>query len=150
VEDGVISDGDMAQGIYYAEIPTGEVFVAPVENSAEGKAVFPDVLEGRLELAFKGGKVIDARSKNVRIFWKRLKQATGERDRIAEFAIGLNPGVPLNDEKALGSIHIAIGKNNHIGGKNESSLHWDMIMPKPTIRVDGSLIMENGHIATYK
>ena len=123
-----------------------EVFIAPIEDSAEGRAVFPDVLGGRLELTFKGGKVVDARGKNARTFWKRHKQATGERDRIAEFAIGLNPGAPFSDEKALGSIHIAIGKNNHIGGKNESSLHWDMIMPKPTIRGDKSLIMEKGHI----
>lgn len=146
VEDGVISDEDMRQGIYYAEIPAGEVFIAPVEDSAEGKAIFPDVLEGRLELVFKGGKVVDARGKDARTFWERLKQATGDRDRIAEFAIGLNPGVPASNEKALGSIHIAIGKNNHIGGKNESSLHWDMIMPKPTIKADKGLIMDKGRV----
>jgi len=147
IEDGVIDEEDIKQGVHYAEIPDGELFVAPVEDSAEGKAVFPNVPNiGRLELLFRGGKVVEARGERCEFFWERLEQATGEKDRIAEFAIGLNSGVPNGNEKALGSIHIAIGKNNHIGGKNESSLHWDMVMPRPTIKADGKLIMEKGHI----
>ena len=147
IEDGVISDEDIKQGVHYAEIPTGELFVAPVEDSAEGKAVFPNVSGiGRLELLFRGGKVVETRGERYEIFWKRLEQATGEKDRIAEFAIGLNPGVPNSNEKALGSIHIAIGKNTHIGGRNKSSLHWDMVMPKPTIKANKKLIMKRGHI----
>lgn len=68
--------------------------------------------------------MVEAKGEKPEVFWKRIEQATGDRDRIAEFAIGLNPGVPSRSEKALGSIHIAIGKNNHIGGRNENSLHW--------------------------
>ena len=147
VEDGVIDDEDIRQGVHYAEIPTGEIFVAPIEDSAEGKAVFLNVPNiGRRELLFRGGKVVEARGERCEAFWERLEQATGEKDRIAEFAIGLNPGVPNGNEKALGSIHIAIGKNNHMGGKNESSLHWDMVMPKPTIKANRKLIMKRGHI----
>jgi len=148
IEDGVISDEDIKQGVHYAEIPAGELFVAPLEDSAEGKAVFPNVpYIGRLELVFRNGKVVDAKGERCEIFWKRLKQATGEKDRIAEFAIGLNPGVHNSNEKALGSIHIAIGKNNHIGGRNESSLHWDMVMPKPIVKANRKLIMKRGHIS---
>ena len=147
IEDGVISDEDIKQGVHYAEIPTGELFVAPIEDSAEGKAVFPNVPNiGKLELLFRGGKVVEAKGERYEIFWKRVEQATGEKDRIAEFAIGLNPGVSISNEKALGSIHIAIGKNNHIGGRNESSLHWDMVMHKPTIKANRKLIMKRGRL----
>ena len=147
IEDGVIDDEDLKQGIHYAEIPAGEVFVAPVENSANGEIIFPDVPDiGRLQLTFKDGKVISAQGKHKDKFMERLNQASGEKDSIAEFAIGLNPGSPIESEKALGSIHIAIGKNNHIGGKNESSLHWDIILPKPTLTVGGKVIIKNGKI----
>jgi leucyl aminopeptidase (aminopeptidase T) len=147
VEDGVISEEDMMQGVNYAEIPGGEVFVAPLEDGADGTAVIPSIPGvGRLKLHFKRGRVVDATGERRDVFCHRLKQATGEKDRIAEFAIGLNPGAPSTNEKALGSIHIAIGKNNHIGGKNESSLHWDMIMPRTTVKADGELIVERGHI----
>jgi leucyl aminopeptidase (aminopeptidase T) len=53
---------------------------------------------------------------------------------------------PMLSRIAIGSIHIAIGKNNHIGGRNESSLYWDMVMPRPTIKADGKLVMEKGHM----
>ena len=128
-------------------MPWWEVVTGPVEDSANGKLVFPSLDGfGRIEFKFKNGRVIEANGKKSQAFWKKLKQATGEKDRIAEFAIGLNPGVPDTSEKALGSIHIAIGKNNHIGGKSESSLHWDMIINKPTIKANGKLIMNAGAI----
>lgn len=88
--------------------------MAPVEDSAEGKAVFPNVpYIGRLDLVFRNGKVVDAKGERCEIFWKRLEQATGEKDRIAEFAIGLNPGIPNSNEKALGSIHSRFDTHRH-------------------------------------
>lgn len=147
LEDGAIDETDLKQGIHYAEIPAGELFTAPVENSANGEVVFPEIPDiGKIRLQFKNGKVIGAKGRNKAKFLKKLEEATGDKDRIAEFAIGLNPGSPRDSEKALGSIHIAIGKNNHLGGKNESSLHWDMILPKPTLKVNEMLIIKKGKI----
>ena len=71
---------------------------------------------------------------------------------IAEFAIGTNPtakvtGVILEDEKALGTSHIAFGDNTSFkGGKNNSILHLDIIIQKPTIRLDNKIIMEKGEL----
>jgi len=52
------------------------------------------------------------------------------------------------DEKVLGTIHIAIGDNKGpaYGGKNDSSIHWDFIMTRPTVKVDGKTIMKNGRL----
>lgn len=147
IDDGVISDEDIEKGFHYTEIPTGEVFVAPIEDSAGGKAVFSNIPGiGKLELLFRDGKVVDAKEEGCEIFYERLEHATGDKDKIAEFAVGLNPGVSGDSEKALGSIHIAIGRNSHFGGRNESSLHWDMVIPRPTIMADDNVIIKSGQI----
>lgn len=147
LEDGAIDEIDLKQGIHYAEIPAGELFTAPVEDSANGEVIFPEIPDiGKLRLRFKNGRVIDVKGRNKADFLKKLEEATGDKDRIAEFAIGLNPGSTSESEKALGSVHIAIGKNNHLGGKNESSLHWDMILPKPIVKVGEKLIIKKGKI----
>jgi len=80
-----------------------------------------------------------------------LRKAQGNKDRIAEFGVGINHGVkPLGiriyDEKALGTVHIAIGNNTHLGGINEASIHMDFILYKPTIKADNTLIMKEGHV----
>jgi leucyl aminopeptidase (aminopeptidase T) len=72
---------------------------------------------------------------------------------IAEFAIGTNPkakviGNVLEDEKVLGTAHIAVGDNtSYPGGKNYSILHQDGIMFSPTIELDGMVIMRDGKMS---
>jgi leucyl aminopeptidase (aminopeptidase T) len=80
-----------------------------------------------------------------------LAEAKGEKDRIGEFGIGTNYGIKpvgwsLYDEKALGTAHIAIGRNVHLGGVNEASIHADFVLSKPSIEVDSTLIMKKGKI----
>jgi len=151
-EDGVIGDQDLKEGVHYGEIPTGEVFTTPIEDSANGIAVFDNVHGTRnVRLNFKQGTVIDAMAQSgIDKFWRRVNTATGESKRIAEFAVGLNPNFPENQgvksEKALGTIHIALGRNTHLGGKNESSLHWDLVMDRPTIFADNRIIMDKGTV----
>ena len=71
---------------------------------------------------------------------------------VAEFAIGTNPsakitGVILEDEKVLGTCHIAFGDNTSFpGGKNKSIIHLDIIILKPTIKLDKKIIMEKGKL----
>ena len=155
IDDGTLSDERLKQGIHYGELPTGEVFTAPIEDSAEGTAVFETPTETRtlrnIKLTFKKGQVVKAEAEEgIEIFNRRLELATGDKDKIAEFAIGTNPNMtvdyPLSNEKSLGTIHIAIGRNDHIGGKNKSSLHWDLIMHKPTVYIDNEKILENGKL----
>jgi leucyl aminopeptidase (aminopeptidase T) len=70
---------------------------------------------------------------------------------IAEFGIGLNPkavlsGNTLEDEKVLGTCHIAFGSNFDFGGRIKSDVHWDAILLKPTIYVDDRKIMDEGDL----
>jgi len=160
IDDGIISKEDIELGDVGLNLPCGEVFVCPIETSANGTAFF-DVstnywghkISG-LKLEFKEGKIVyfDA-EQGKKDFKEVLDSATGDKDRIGEFAIGLNPKAHfindiLVDEKVLGTIHIAIGDNKGpaYGGKNNSSIHWDLIMTRPTVTVDEKILMQNGKL----
>jgi aminopeptidase len=139
-------------------LPRGEVYLAPHETSADGLVVIDrafihgQVVE-RLKLTFSHGQVvqIDAPTvESVRLLEELLAVSTGDKDRIAELGIGLNPGVTeltgdiLLDEKLHGSVHIAIGMNDRFGGQNHSNLHLDLVMLQPSLWLDGMLLQLPG------
>ena len=159
-DDGIMDDKDVANKDVGMNLPAGEVFVAPIEDSANGDAFFdvPTSYFGysvhNIKWTFKDGRLVDFKAeKGEDNFRKIMEMATGEKDKIAEFAIGTNPKATFidditQDEKVVGTIHIAIGNNKGpaYGGKNDSSIHWDLIMTKPTVEVDGRAIMREGKL----
>lgn len=159
VDDGKIDEDDIKRGDVGLNIPSGEVFVAPIEDSAEGYIKFDfTTIHGfgkvsDLEVEFKNGKIIWFDSPQKKIFKKFLDSNVGEKDRIAELGIGANPaaeyiGETIVDEKIFGSIHIAIGSNTgSYHGKNKASSHLDIIklMGKGSrMFVDGKAVMIDG------
>ncbi len=139
------------------DIPCGEVYIAPIEESAEGEILIPQViLEGEkftsVLLEFKAGKLVNCSTKKVMEY---IKEFPGDNDILAEFGIGLNEniqeliGCPAIDEKCKGTAHIAIGMNDMFGGKNSSQLHMDFIFTPVKIEVDGKLLMSGSHIVIY-
>ncbi len=160
VDNGVISEEDVAKGDVGLNIPSGEVFLAPIETSAEGAIFFDDVavpgfgkIKG-LRVQFSGGKIVDYAAKRGREVLTRFLDAnTGDKDRIAELGIGCNPcaeytgGSIIVDEKVYRTIHIAVGSNTgSYHGRNKASSHLDMIkdMQGGRLYVDGKLVMERG------
>jgi aminopeptidase len=145
----------------YLNLPAGEVFYAPVETSANGEIYFdlPCVYHfgKRVEgvwFKFKNGKVVDYKiDKGQKNFEEVMKHATGDKKRIAELGIGSNPnakptgGMTIIDEKVMRTIHIAIGWNKGYGGKNDSSVHWDLYktMTRGKMFANGKLVMKNGN-----
>ena len=140
-------------------MPSGEVFTGPVEDSVQGHIYFtyPTVYEG----ADVSGIYLEV-DKGVITSWKadvgqevldRVFSIEGAR-QFGEVAIGTNYSIQratkniLFDEKIGGSIHMAIGASYpETGGKNESAVHWDMIKDMKTdaqIYADDILIYENG------
>ena len=160
VADGIIDEEDIKKGDVGLNIPDGEVFCAPLENSANGYIIFDWVaipgfgLVKNLEVKFKKGKIIWFDSPQKKIFQKFLDSNTGDKDRIAELGIGTNPkadfiGETIVDEKIFGTIHIAIGNNRGAyHGKNKASCHQDMIKvmrgKEGNLYVDGKIVMKNG------
>lgn len=160
VDDGIISDEDIALGDVGLNIPSGEVFVAPLETTANGYITFPVVAApgfGRIEglrLTFRGGKVVEYDAKcGTDRFARFLESNTGDKDVIAELGIGTNPGAEFTggsiiiDEKIYRTLHIAIGNNTgSYHGANKASSHLDMIkdMREGKLAVDGRVIMDGG------
>ena len=158
-DDGIFSDEDIAMGATLLNIPTGEVYFAPDEPTFSGTAVFDLVMrEGTriedLELYFNEGRAqaISAK-KGLNDYHKVMAGASGDKDVIGEIGIGLNPlitkmtGYMLTDEKIIGTAHLAIGNNITMGGINQSDIHWDMIINRPTILVGDELLMKDGEFA---
>ncbi|MEM5883171.1 MAG: aminopeptidase, partial [Candidatus Aenigmatarchaeota archaeon] len=146
----------------YINLPEGEVFCAPVENSANGEIYFDlpcmwhygKQVEG-VWFRFEKGRVVEYDiKKGKKCFEEVMQNASGDKDRIAEFAIGTNPkakitgGLIIIDEKVKKTIHIALGRNKHFNGRNDSTIHWDFFkdMRKEGSRLyaDNKLIMKDG------
>ena len=141
-------------------VPDGEIFTSPIEDSANGHVHFtyPTVHYGNevdgVRLEFKDGKCIKATAeKNEPYLLKMLDVDKGAR-YLGEFAIGTNEGIQrftgqiLFDEKIGGSFHMALGNSyKETLGKNESSIHWDMICDLRQggkIFIDDQLIYQDG------
>ncbi|MDD4873867.1 MAG: aminopeptidase [Dehalococcoidales bacterium] len=141
-------------------IPDGEVFTSPVENSVNGHVYFsyPAIEDGRevtgVRLWFENGKVVKATAeKNEEFLLKTLDTDIGAC-YLGEFAIGTSPNINiftrqiLYDEKINGSFHMALGAGYpESGSKNESAIHWDMICDLRSggeIHVDDELLHKNG------
>jgi aminopeptidase len=152
--EGEVDDG-------HANLPGGEVFFSPVEESTEGVVSFneypavqePDVVEG-VRMVYRDGKVVEASaSSNEEALLTKLDWDDGARV-LGEFGIGCNPGIQrhmkntLFDEKMYGTIHLAIGAGlPTIGGKNQSAVHWDMVKDLRSggrIECDGEVVQKNG------
>ena len=141
-------------------MPDGEIYTGPVENSLEGwvRYTYPSIRGGRvvegIELKFENGRVAQASAtKNQDFLFKQLDIDEGAR-YVGEFAIGTNfaiqqfTGNILFDEKIGGTFHMALGAGYpETGSQNKSVIHWDMICDMRTdaeIRVDGELIYKDG------
>jgi aminopeptidase len=142
-------------------MPGGEFFFAPVEDSARGIITFseyPAVHEGHelegIRLEFEDGKVVGASAiRGEELLHGILDRDDGAR-RIGELGIGCNPGITrymkntLFDEKIDGSIHLALGQSyTSIGGQNTSNIHWDIVKDLRSggrIELDGEVVQENG------
>jgi aminopeptidase len=140
-------------------MPDGEIFTGPVEDSANGwvRFTYPVVAFGReidgIELKFEHGRAVQASArKNEEFLLSALDTDAGSR-YVGEFAIGTNFGITrftksiLFDEKLGGSFHMALGAGYpDTGSRNKSGLHWDMIcdMREGEIRVDGELFYQGG------
>ena len=141
-------------------VPSGEIFTGPVEDSAEGHISydFPVCEGGReidgIRLVFRKGLVVEATAtKNQDYLLKMLDMDKGAR-RLGELGIGTNYDIQrfikniLFDEKIGGTIHLALGESYaETGGKNKSGLHWDMIKDlrkDGALYVNGKLIQKNG------
>ncbi|AZR72641.1 leucyl aminopeptidase [Anoxybacter fermentans] len=150
-------------GIYteagvFGNLPAGEAYIAPVEGTAEGVIVVDGamagigVLDEPIKMKVEKGYVTEITGgKGAKKLEELLAKYGKDARNIAELGIGTNDqaiitGNVLEDEKVMGTVHIAIGDNKSFGGKIEVDSHLDGIINKPDLYIDGEKIMEKGKL----
>jgi aminopeptidase len=144
----------------HRNMPSGEIFTGPVEDSVNGwvRFSYPAIQNGRevtgIELYFEDGKIVKATAQKNEAFLHSMLDSDAGSRYLGEFAIGTNNGIDrftksiLFDEKIGGTIHMAIGAGYpETGSKNNSSVHWDMICDMRDggkIWVDGDEFYDSG------
>lgn len=151
---GAVEDG-------HVNMPGGEVFYAPLEESAQGTiefSEFPAVYMGTevesVRLVFERGRVVHASAGAGEEFLLRTLAIDDGARRIGELGIGCNPAIRrfmknvAFDEKIDGTVHLALGNAYAFtGGTNASAIHWDIVKDLRAdgqLRVDGEVVQTNG------
>jgi len=142
----------------FSNLPAGEGCTAPVYGSTQGILVidgsFPEIglIQTPVRMTVKDGYVIritgGSEAEKIR---KILKHFGKEAKNIAEIGIGTNSkakitGCTLEDEKVLGTVHVALGNNLSFDGKVAVPCHFDSVLLNPTLVIDRKTILENGEI----
>ncbi len=141
-------------------MPSGEVFTGPLEDSANGTIRFTIPTGPRgvdvagVELEFRDGRVVAASAERGDSYLQEALQTDAGARFLGELGIGTNEGIDrptgliLLDEKIAGTVHLALGRSYpETGGRNSSALHWDLICDLRRggrLSVDDDVINENG------
>jgi len=155
-EDGIVDESDLNHGRNMANIPAGNLLVCPDESYAEGTVVFnrPTAYQGKfvggIRFEFKNGQLTGYQA---RVNRDRLKasyeKASGDKNKIAAIGVGVNPKARigfLQDAITAGTVTVAIGGNDDIGGINKTDFYFPGTLTKATLIVNGSTIVNNGKL----
>ena len=157
VRDGILDEQDLSTGTQFETLPAGVLETAPDEESAKGVIRFdqPTALAGKmlsgLKFQFSKGRLssYDA-AMNLESFRGLYENAVGDKDLLGGLAIGLNPRAEhigiFTDRIVQGTVSIAIGGNNGIGGDNKTIYGYEGQLNKGTLEVDGVKLIEDGKI----
>ncbi len=155
--EAIADAGELTGPGSFGNIPCGEGYVAPQEGTAEGTLVVDGsiatlgLVEEPVTLEIKKGHLVGAKgsigSKLMAVLSDHGKKATN----VAEFGIGTNEkakltGFVLEDEKILGTIHIAFGASAAIGGKVQVPIHIDCVIMNATVAIDGHRLLKAGRL----
>jgi aminopeptidase len=144
----------------HVNLPDGEIYCGPIENSAQGTIRFtlPTSYDGHavddIRLRFEEGQAVEAHAASSEEYLLSMLNIDEGARRIGEFAFGMNYGIReatrniLYDEKIGGTLHLALGRSYpESGGLNVSALHWDMVCDlrqQGEVWVDGELFLKDG------
>lgn len=151
--NGVPSSGVYRHPGEGGNLPSGEAYIAPLENGSNGEMIIDGSMVGigklstPLHVTVKDGKLCSiegAGSERLSVLLENEANAT-----LGELGIGTNEaailsGVILEDEKVYGTVHIAFGTNTSFGGVNKAACHMDGIILKPTLYLDGEKVIDKG------
>lgn len=153
-----------SKGLFHAKgesgnLPTGETFLAPIEGTANGIFIVDGSMAGlglirnvNISIKVENGYATEIKGGSIaKRLVKMLDEVGKDARNIAEFGIGTNDsaklsGILLEDEKVLGTVHIALGNNVSMGGSINVPLHLDGVIKKPTVYLDDKILMDKGKL----
>lgn len=155
----LIDNGDISRPRLHGNVPAGEIYTAPVEDTMDGRLVIDGsvgslgMVERPFMIRLEGGVIRDLQpiGSSGRVF-KKFAEICGfdapATKTVGEFGIGLNPGAKiignmLLDEKVEGTVHFAFGDSYGLG-RSSSEFHTDLLITNPSIFVEGECVMEKG------
>ncbi len=144
----------------FSNLPAGEAYIAPLEEKTNGTIVFDGSFAGigtlsePIMIEIKDGYALSITGGKDALKLKEILDKAGKSGHnVAELGMGTNEkaeisGNVLEDEKVMGTLHVAFGDNSTIGGLTEASIHLDGIIKSPTLFIDDVKIMEKGRLLT--
>jgi leucyl aminopeptidase (aminopeptidase T) len=149
--------GELTERGAFGNLPCGEGFIAPLEGTAEGTLVIDGSIAavGRVlepvTLTISGGHLTAAEGRAGEELMKLLAPHGPQATNVAELGIGTNEkatltGNVLEDEKILGTAHVAFGASAAIGGTVQVPVHLDCVITSPTVEVDGTPLVREGEL----
>jgi aminopeptidase len=149
--------GELTATGAFGNLPAGEGFIAPVEGTCEGRLVIDGsiaelgIVEEPVTLTVEDGRLSDATGEVGGRLMELLTEHGPEATTVAELGIGSNEkatltGEVLEDEKILGTAHVAFGASAGIGGTVQVPVHLDCVVMKPEVALDGETIVRAGEL----
>jgi leucyl aminopeptidase (aminopeptidase T) len=153
----IVDAGQLNKRGAFGNIPCGEAFIAPVEGTGEGTLIVNGSIAGigklaePVELDLHEGYLTDATGPDGARLMDLLQAEGKEGTNLAELGLGTNEeailtGSILEDEKILGSAHVAFGASAAIGGTVQVEVHLDCVILEPTVEIDGEPIIRAGEL----
>ena len=154
---GIPDAGELGEPGAFGNLPCGEGFISPHHDSGSGKLVVDGVIASigipaePVELAVEDGQLVGATGEMGEELMRQLTAAGPDGTRVAELGIGTNEkailtGELLEDEKLLGTVHVAFGASAGIGGEIQVPVHLDCVVMKPTLTIDGREVVRDGKL----
>ena len=155
--EGIPDDGDLTAPGAFGNLPCGEAFIAPLEGTSEGTLVVDGSIAelGKVsepvELTIEGGHVRSAAGQMGERLLALLEPGGEGGTNVAELGIGTNEkailtGEVLEDEKILGTAHVAFGASASIGGTVQVPVHIDCVVLEATVEIDGEAVLRAGEL----
>ncbi|MGA8219736.1 MAG: aminopeptidase, partial [Solirubrobacterales bacterium] len=147
--------GELTERGAFGNLPCGEGFISPAGGNGtlviDGSMAGVGLVDQPVELVVEGGHLTSARGGQGMAFMELLTEHGDDGTNIAELGIGTNEkakltGEILEDEKILGTCHIAFGASAGIGGTVQVPVHLDCVVMKPTLELDGEAIVRDGEL----
>ncbi len=147
--------GELTEPGAFGNLPCGEGFISPAGGHGtlvvDGSLAGIGLADEPVELVVEGGHLTSARGGQGMAFMELLTKHGEEGTNVAELGIGTNEkakltGEILEDEKVLGSAHVAFGASAGIGGTVQVPVHLDCIVMRPTVELDGEAIVRDGEL----